>query len=223
MIRKGLGICILLLLVLGCCLGFYAAIPAYAETVDPGMDRRSADPFALKVSKVDQGTELPVGGAEFLVMGEDDTYLKLQQGEPHRWIRAEEEGTVFVTDEEGTFTIEGLQPGVYYLKESKAPNGYEQLLEPVKIDVRAEYASLGGGAHEVIGFTAHCEGGEICSNSTDRWDLVEVRIENAYVSILPATGGMGTTMYYMLGMVVLFAATFAAALIIVARRLRTPQ
>ncbi len=213
MARKRLGICVVFLLVLGCCLTCFAYIPASAETQGPTAT------FVLKISKVDQGTGLPVGGAEFLLSREDGCYLGLENRDTPLWTKTEREGTVLITDDEGAFTVKGLTPGIYYLTETKAPNGYEPLESPVKIEVTPEYAQLGNGVREVTGFAVRCEGGEVCRNTTDKWDHVEIKVENAYGTVLPATGGMGTAMYYMFGMVVLF----VAALIVVAKRFLPEQ
>ena len=34
------------------------------------------------------------------------------------------------------FTITGLEAGTYYLKETKAPNGYNALTSPIKIEIK---------------------------------------------------------------------------------------
>ncbi len=214
MARKALGVCVIFLLVLGCCLTCFALIPAFAEE---GLPEDQTAAFVLKLRKVDQGTGLPVGGAEFLLSREDGTYLTGE--ETPLWTKAEGEARTLVTHEDGTFTVEGLPPGSYYLTETKAPNGYELLGAPVRIVVTAEYALLGNGVREVTGFAVQCEGGQVCSDTGTPWDLVEIRVENAYGTVLPATGGMGTAIYYLFGMVVLF----VAALFVVAKRLLHEQ
>lgn len=200
MVRRAACICVIFLLVLGCCL---ACFPAYAEGNNIPVT------FVLRICKVDEDTDLPVGGAEFCLSREDGSYLT----EDRQWTETENEAATWVTDDAGSFEIEELVPGVYYLTETEAPKGYELLGAPVRIEVAPEYAQLDDGTGEVIGFTAQCEGGEVCE-STEGWDRVEIKIKNAYGTVLPATGGMGTAMFYMFGMAVLF----VAALIIVAKR-----
>ena len=219
MTRKSLGIWIVLLLVLGCCLTCFAHIPAFAVESGPTTDRGPTVTFDLKISKVDQGTGLPVGGAEFLLAREDGSYLRMEKRDTLLWTETEGEGTVLVTDDKGTFTVKGLEPGIYYLTETKAPNGYELLTESVRIEITPEYAQLGDGAREVTGLAVQCEGGEVCHNSADRWDYVEIKVKNAYGTVLPATGGMGTAVFYVFGMVVLF----VVALIVVAKRILPVQ
>lgn len=202
MARRGACICIVFLLVIGCCL---ACIPAYAEGNDLPVT------FALRICKVDDGTGLPVGGAEFRLSREDGAYLT----EDRQWSKNETEAMTLVTDDTGIFMVETLTPGVYALTETKAPKGYELLAEPVRIEVVPEYARIDDGMGEVTGFAVQCEGGQVCEEPDGAWNLVEIKIENAYGTVLPATGGMGTAVFYMFGMVVLF----VAALIVVAKRL----
>lgn len=44
-----------------------------------------------------------------------------------------------ISQNDGTFDIYGLDSGVYYLKETKAPEGYRPLLEPIELVVTAEF------------------------------------------------------------------------------------
>lgn len=84
------------------------------------------------------------------------------------------------TDNNGTATFGGLADGTYYLEEIKAPAGYNQLTDPVEVKVE-------GGTAEV--------------NLT-----VTAKVENSAGTLLPSTGGMGTTVFYVLGFVLVMGA-----------------
>ena len=86
--------------------------------------------------------------------------------------------TQVTTPENGKFTIQGLDAGTYYLTETKQPDGYNKLSAPVKITI-AEDGKI----------TVDDKPGEVT--------LVEV--ENKSGSLLPSTGGRGTTLFYILG------------------------
>ena len=85
--------------------------------------------------------------------------------------------TIVTTDDTGKFTIQGLAPGVYELVEKEAPKGYNKLSAPVEITIGNE--------------------GEVSYNTATnaKW----VKVENKTGSILPSTGGMGTTLFYIFG------------------------
>ena len=72
---------------------------------------------SLTVRKTDAGTDAPLSGAEFKV-----TTLK---GEPvDRNEGKTSTNGVYVTDDNGQFTIADIQPGAYVVTETKAPDGY---------------------------------------------------------------------------------------------------
>ena len=78
----------------------------------------------------------------------------------------------------GKFTIEGLDAGTYYLTETKQPDGYNKLSAPVKITI--------------------AEDGKITVNDGASSTSL-VKVENKSGSLLPSTGGRGTTLFYILG------------------------
>lgn len=80
------------------------------------------------------------------------------------------------TNKSGKFTIKGLGAGTYYLTETKQPAGYNKLSGPVKVEI-------GTNGNVTVGGTAA--------------DPVEV--ENKTGTVLPSTGGAGTTMIYLIG------------------------
>lgn len=97
----------------------------------------------------------------------------------------DETGTVTEVEspQDGKLTFEGLGAGTYYLTETKQPDGYNKLAKSVKVEIDAN------GAIKVDGESiVKTEGAE---------RLVEV--ENKTGAVLPSTGGMGTTMIYLIG------------------------
>ena len=88
--------------------------------------------------------------------------------------------TEIKTTDTGKFNITGLKPGTYYLKEIAAPKGYNLLAAPTKVEVTSE--------------------GKIKVDSgTEMVETDEVKVLNKSGSILPSTGGMGTTVFYIAG------------------------
>ena len=93
--------------------------------------------------------------------------------------------TVFTTPESGTFTITGLDTGTYYLEEIKAPAGYNMLKEPIEIVITAE-----------INQSTNVGTVTVTYNGTSTGD---VKVENKTGTELPSTGGIGTTIFYIVG------------------------
>lgn len=84
------------------------------------------------------------------------------------------------TPSSGKFTIKGLDADTYYLTETKQPDGYNKLSAPIKV-VIAENGNI------TIG--------------TDTTVVTEVKVLNNTGTILPSTGGNGTSLIYFLGAV----------------------
>lgn len=87
--------------------------------------------------------------------------------------------------QDGKLTFKGLGAGTYYLTETKQPDGYNKLAKSVKIEMDAN------GTIKVDGKST--------LESEESKRLVEV--ENKTGTVLPSTGGAGTTMIYLVGAV----------------------
>ena len=86
--------------------------------------------------------------------------------------------TTVTTTDSGKFIIKGLDADTYYLTETQQPAGYNKLSAPITV---------------VIGENGNITvGGEATT---------EVEVENKTGSLLPSTGGSGTTLIYILGAV----------------------
>lgn len=101
----------------------------------------------------------------------------------------ETEGVVdtITTGETGELVINGLADGTYYLTETKAPRGYNLLREPVNVTIGHKDAN---GKLTETSFVAD-------QTQTDTSGVVKV--ENNAGAELPSTGGIGTTVFYVLG------------------------
>ena len=132
--------------------------------------------------------ETPLAGAKFVLYKTVDGknyYVKVTDGKVTGWTETKAEGTVFETPDDGSFTISGLDADTYYLEEVEAPAGYNKLAAPVKVTITATI-----DATTNVG-TATVTYGE---NSTGT-----VKIENKTGVELPSTGGVGTTIFYVIG------------------------
>ena len=88
------------------------------------------------------------------------------------------DNTVQTTGNDGKIRIEGLDAGSYHLRETKAPAGYNKLNEDVLVTINPTSAADG----KTMTLTA-----------------VTAKVNNQSGTELPSTGGMGTTIFYVLG------------------------
>ena len=100
------------------------------------------------------------------------------------WTTSKADATVKTTDANGAAAFDGLKDGTYYREEVKAPAGYNLLKDPAEVVVNGASANAAN-----------------LSSLT-----VTGNIENSSGAELPETGGMGTTIFYVLGSVLILAA-----------------
>lgn len=107
------------------------------------------------------------------------------------------------TDASGEFTLFGLKKGTYYLKEVEAPKGYNKLTEPITVEVQPT----------VDPTTTLIDGQTIdYTYKTDtKQNVDKVVVVNNTGSLLPSTGGMGTTLIYLIGGALVLGSGFVLA------------
>lgn len=111
-------------------------------------------------------------------------------------------------DENGHLTFKGLGEGTYVIKEIKAPDGYNLLKEPITVTIKCTPNDpVGTGCTwEVTGNGAAVVDG-----------IIELTVENNKGTELPSTGGIGTTIFYVLGGIL---AVGAVVLLVTKKRMR---
>ncbi len=139
------------------------------------------------------------------------------------WTTDEAEATTLTSDVNGNFVVIGLDEGTYYLKETKAPSGYNLLSSPITVIINAtdvhnlEYDGTNASS-ELTGIEITVNG-NTTSGDTDS-GIVSAKVENNSGSVLPETGGIGTTIFYVGGAIIVVGAVI---LLIVKRRMRTAE
>lgn len=138
--------------------------------------------FKFYKDKNDSNTEKGLDGAVFTLSknqnGSDPINLIDQGSNVYRVAKKGETGTVttITSPKSGKFTIKGLSAGTYKLEETKQPAGYNKLSGPVTVVIDND------GNVTVDGANAD-----------------PVKVLNKTGTVLPSTGGMGTTMIYLIG------------------------
>ena len=102
--------------------------------------------------------------------------------------------TVLTTGENGKIEIDGLDADTYYLRETQAPAGYNKLAEDKQVTIT--------GATTVDGKLTYT--------------TVVAKINNQSGTELPSTGGIGTTLFYVVGGVLVVG---AAVLLVTKKRM----
>ena len=138
--------------------------------------------YQFDLVKVDGTTNKLLDGAEFeLADGETKlSFVKDANGNYRVAMTGEKDATTTITVKGGKVNIYGLAGKTYTLTETKAPDGYNKL-------VTSETVNLADGSktHATIVDRVYKDGGVV--------------VENHAGTVLPSTGGMGTTLFYVIG------------------------
>lgn len=182
--------------------------------------------YELDGTKVDGETQAALQNAQFVLLnGAKSEAAVVVDGKVTEWIKfgtqvdgtkleipttyegwttlaQQHNGLILTSDENGLFNIAGLDDGTYYLREIQAPAGYNLLEEDVKLDIAATTANgqtwNGNAADAFTALTIAVNDGEPQNGVRDT-GIVNVTVENNGGATLPETGGMGTTLFYIIG------------------------
>lgn len=116
-----------------------------------------------------------------------------------------------VSDADGKVLVKGLEAGTYYLRETKAPEGYNKLLSDIKVEIKPVYDKTTGKLTSYsVDYTYNgttTTGKEIKDTKTSP----EVAVENKTGAQLPSTGSKGALMVTLAGIVLFGALTASKA------------
>lgn len=159
------------------------------ETTHPTTTTKTFEMHVFKFYKDKKNSDKETGLADAVF-----TLSKKSDGtEPIKLTKTNENSNIYKVNNNGTitdittpgdgkFTIQGLGAGTYYLTEIKQPDGYNKLAKSVKVEIDVN------GAITVDGKLI---------TGVDKL----VKVENKTGTVLPSTGGTGTTMIYLVGAV----------------------
>ena len=160
----------------------------YGDGTDTAHSSTSTYTFKLPIFKYTGVEKKGLGKAKFTLKLKKDgsdliKFVKVSDATEdteltYRVAKTGEENTVteITTPSSGKFTIQGLDADTYHLTEKEQPKGYNKLATPITVIIETD--------------------GKI-KIDTSYVNVVEV--ENKTGTILPSTGGMGTTIIYMVG------------------------
>lgn len=154
--------------------------------------------YKVVVNKVDQD-KAPLEGAGF-------TLYKKVNGEwtAVKTISADEATAAENSDKKNIFTFSGLDDGDYKLEETTTPNGYNTI-DPVEFTVTADH-DVESDSPALNSLSGDVTSGSLEFTSSTSAGSLTTDVVNKKGSVLPSTGGMGTTILYVVGTILVLAA-----------------
>lgn len=152
----------------------------YGDNKISNVDGTQTFSFGIPVFKYTGLTKTGLADAQFKLYNDKacKDEVKLTKADDHTYRVDPKGNATMVSPIDGKFNVNGLKAGTYYLKEMAAPKGYNKLAKPITVTIDNE--------------------GNI---TADDKTTTEVGVENKSGTLLPSTGGMGTTLIYLAGIV----------------------
>lgn len=185
--------------------------PYDLDSYEPTDDKEKVYTYAVNVAKVAEDGKTPLDGAQFQLYTDKEgknpvKFVELKKDAKDKdgnlvksgvYRKAKEDETETTINLEvangeankGKLALEGLTTGTYYLKETKAPDGYEILKDVIEVKIVDE------------------DEDGIVDNAGDKVDksantnIVYKTVVNRKPPIIPVTGGMGTILFSIVGII----------------------
>lgn len=178
------------------------------ETGQTPKDTNIVFTYKTIINKVNENKE-PLSGADFklekFVAKENGSVeYKNAKGE---WVEIKNKtngGTIF--------TFSGLDDGYYRLTETETPQGYNSI-ESIYFEIKAEH-QIEADNPKLTSLNGIMDKGEITFTSSTTEGSLSTTVVNKPGTELPSTGGMGTTIFYVLGTILVL----GAGVVLIARK-----
>ena len=175
------------------------------ENTKTFMDTATVYTFGIEVAKVAKGTKTGLQGAVFELKLKDTTQKIGFTGSGGAYTKAADGTAALTTGTDGKLTLKGLAPGTYKLKETKAPAGY--VLSAAETEITIADTNFNGIPDSKEQPTTDTTTTQTTTTQTTEKDkdngLVSITVENTKGFTLPRTGGIGTVLFSMIGIVLM--------------------
>ncbi len=143
---------------------------------------------------MDGENKVSLAGAKFQLLGADSKAIKFSEvtdaAVPTYKVDADGAIDTIETDANGKFELVGLDEGAYKLHETEAPAGYNKLAADIDVIITSTYN----------------EGDLTATYEINEEAPATIEVENKTGSLLPETGGIGTTIFYIVGITLMLGA-----------------
>ena len=183
----------------------YSNNPYDADSAKTVVDTATVYIFGIEVAKVAKGTKTGLQGAVFELKLKDTTQKIGFTGSGGTYTKAADGTAALTTGMDGKLTLKGLAPGTYKLKETKAPAGY--VLSAAETEITIADTNFNGIPDSKEQPTTDTTTTDTTTTQTTEKDkdngLVSITVENTKGFTLPRTGGIGTVLFSMIGIVLM--------------------
>ena len=141
---------------------------------------------SIKLTKYEDAGNTPMAGAKFVVFKKTEAgvrYAVVADGNIKSWTAVKKDATRLTTNEDGVIQVNGLNLGKYSFEEVEAPDGFTINTDKPEVEVTRE-------------------------NTTAEAELkpAATSMNDTNIIGLPSTGGIGTTLFTIGGIVIMVAA-----------------